>query len=138
MTPPYHLLALSCACGGQPRRSLLMCGIRGRGPPIQVLPHSTAIVHRRRRRVSFTVSFSVSQIGFRRGGKWRGEGGRSCGGSRTAPAARCASPSGGAACSRKPTSSPCSATPRSLYEFSSVSRYVTSTALTSCFLYYDS
>ncbi|CAL9037824.1 unnamed protein product, partial [Musa banksii] len=83
-------------------------------------------------------AFSVSQIGFLRGGKWRGEGGRSCGGSRTAPAARCASPSGGAACSRKPTSSPCSATPRSLYEFSSVSRYVSSTALTSCFLYYDS
>ncbi|CAL9112990.1 unnamed protein product [Musa acuminata var. zebrina] len=59
MTPPYHLLALSCACGGQPRLGLLMCGIRGRGPPIQVLPRSTAIVHRRRRRVSFTVLFCL-------------------------------------------------------------------------------
>ncbi|URE32189.1 SRF-type transcription factor (DNA-binding and dimerization domain), partial [Musa troglodytarum] len=93
---------------------------QGRGPPTQVLPHRTPIVV-----VDGDVSpspsysasrraFSVSQIGFRRGGRWRGEGGWSCGGSRTAPAARCASPSGGAACSRKPTSSPCSATPRSL------------------------
>ncbi|URE33254.1 hypothetical protein MUK42_17753, partial [Musa troglodytarum] len=42
-----------------------------------------------------------------------GEGGWNCGGSRTASTARCASLSAGAASSRRPTSSPSYATPRS-------------------------
>ncbi|THU68883.1 hypothetical protein C4D60_Mb08t08550 [Musa balbisiana] len=154
MTPPYHLLALSCACGGQPRRSLLMCGIQGRGPPLQVLPHSTPIVHRRRRRVSFTVLFCLKaclwrladRVSKRRKMARRGRVLLRRVEDRTSRHVCFSKRRSGLFKKAYELSVLCDAevallvfSPAGkLYEFSSVSRYVTSTALTSCFLYYDS
>ncbi|RCV21685.1 hypothetical protein SETIT_4G157200v2 [Setaria italica] len=64
-------------------------------------------------RKEWSGGWSLTCCSRRRRGRRGSASGWSCGGSRTGPAGRYASPSDGVGCSRRPTSSPCSATHKS-------------------------